>query len=313
MSDPAPLLSIPGFGPPNGGVAEWITAKDGLRLRVARFDAAAPKGTVFLNNGRTEFIEKYYEVIGELLERDFTVVTHDWRGQGLSQRLIPDARLKGHANGAAPFLDDFDLLLARSGALPKPWIAVGHSMGGALTLLAALERAAPFDAVVLSSPMVGVKMSAWLAPFSQFIAQGADLVGLSTNYVGHPSDPLADKFDGNPVTHDEARWTRTLHLLQTHPELALNGVTWGWVDFALKASAAIQHHPRAGDLGPRLHIAAAGADSLADTEVSKTFARHAGGTCIVVQEAFHEILMEVDAQRAMFWATFDQATAALSR
>ena len=39
------------------------------------------RGTVVLSPGRTEPIEKYYEVIGNFLARGWCVLTHDWRGQ----------------------------------------------------------------------------------------------------------------------------------------------------------------------------------------------------------------------------------------
>ena len=52
----------------------------------------AKRGTVVVLGGRAEFIEKYFEVIGELLARDFAVAALDWRGQGGSaRRLWPGA------------------------------------------------------------------------------------------------------------------------------------------------------------------------------------------------------------------------------
>jgi len=50
------------------------------------------KGTVCVFGGRGEFIEKYFETIGELRRRGFAVATMDWRGQGRSSRQLPDAR-----------------------------------------------------------------------------------------------------------------------------------------------------------------------------------------------------------------------------
>ncbi|MDI1364796.1 MAG: alpha/beta hydrolase, partial [bacterium] len=92
-----------------------------------------PRGSVIVSPGRSEPIEKYYEVVDDLLARGFAVLVHDWRGQGLSARALPD-RLKGHAKGFKPFLADYTALLdAFEDRLPKPWIAVGHSMGGCLT------------------------------------------------------------------------------------------------------------------------------------------------------------------------------------
>jgi hypothetical protein len=45
--------------------------------------------------GRAEFIEKYFEVVRELKNRGFAVVTFDWRWQGLSGRVLAD-RQKGY-------------------------------------------------------------------------------------------------------------------------------------------------------------------------------------------------------------------------
>ena len=61
-------------------------------LRFARF-APPPgrKGTVCVFPGRAEFIEKYFEVVRDLRARGFAVATIDWRGQGLSDRALPNA------------------------------------------------------------------------------------------------------------------------------------------------------------------------------------------------------------------------------
>ena len=111
-----------------------------MRLRAglwkpSHLAAEKVRGTVVLSPGRTEPIEKYYEVIGNFLARGFVVLAHDWRGQGLSHRMLED-RLKGHARAVEEFLDDYARLLdAFEARAPKPWIMVGHSMGGALNLM----------------------------------------------------------------------------------------------------------------------------------------------------------------------------------
>ncbi|MBK8545664.1 MAG: alpha/beta hydrolase [Caulobacteraceae bacterium] len=53
------------------------------------------RGSVIVAPGRTEFIEKYFEVIRELQARGFAVFCIDWRGQGLSGREVENS-LKGH-------------------------------------------------------------------------------------------------------------------------------------------------------------------------------------------------------------------------
>ncbi len=69
-------------------ISSACAPSDGAQLRAAFWrPEGVPRGTVALVQGRAEFIEKYYEVVGELLERGFVVASFDWRGQGLSQRL----------------------------------------------------------------------------------------------------------------------------------------------------------------------------------------------------------------------------------
>ena len=65
-------------------------------MRFARFEPpAGRKGTLCVFPGRAEFIEKYFEVVRDARARGFAVAILDWRGQGLSERALANAR-KGH-------------------------------------------------------------------------------------------------------------------------------------------------------------------------------------------------------------------------
>src|SRR5499426_1951201 len=90
------LISIPANPVPEDFISGMLKTPDGVSLRFARW-APPPgrKGTVCLFQGRSEFIEKYFETVRDLRARGFAVATLDWRGQGLSQRLVGD-RYRGH-------------------------------------------------------------------------------------------------------------------------------------------------------------------------------------------------------------------------
>src|SRR5246500_974933 len=110
-----------------------------VSLRYARW-APPPgrKGTVCLFQGRTEFIEKYFEVVRDLRARGFAVATLDWRGQGLSQRALKDPR-KGHVSSFADYAIDLETFM-REVVLPDcppPLFALAHSMGAAVLIKAA--------------------------------------------------------------------------------------------------------------------------------------------------------------------------------
>ena len=96
---------------PAGGVAYWLTTVDQIRIRVAVWGHDAAKGTVLLFPGRTEYVEKYGRAATDLLTRGYATVTVDWRGQGLADRLQPNAAL-GHVADFKDYQLDVDAVVA---------------------------------------------------------------------------------------------------------------------------------------------------------------------------------------------------------
>ena len=95
---------------PAGAVEQDVYAADGVRLRAVRWAASQnDRGTVVVLGGRGEFVEKYFEVVADLLSRGFAVASMDWRGQGGSERPLRNAR-KGHVDDFSHFERDLDAL-----------------------------------------------------------------------------------------------------------------------------------------------------------------------------------------------------------
>ncbi|MHB8284915.1 MAG: alpha/beta fold hydrolase [Caulobacteraceae bacterium] len=305
---PAPLIATPEAEPDRPqGRAEWFLGRDGARLRAAVFPATAPsRGTVVLSHGRTEAVEKYYEVIADLQARGFTVLTHDWRGQGFSGRFLHDGR--GHARGWRLFVADFCRLLDSYGPeLPRPWIAMGHSMGGALTLLALAEGETRFAGCILSAPMLGLYDVGRRERLARILAWGRTVVGQGGQLVAeHPTDPLDGEFEENVLTRDPVRFERWQAQLKGHPELQLFGVTWGWLAFALSVIYRIEQLHRLEQITIPVTIVAAGNDRICISAAAKAAtARIPEGRYVEVEGASHEILMETDPVRDVFWSEFD--------
>jgi lysophospholipase len=311
MSAPAPLYALEGAPVPEGGVAQWLTASDGVRVRAALFKPpgglAAARGSVVVSPGRGESIEKYFEVVRELQGRRFAVLIHDWRGQGLSDRLLAD-RLKGHAKGWRPFLSDLAMLLAQVGAqAPRPWIALGHSMGGALTLLALTEGEDRFAAAVLSAPMLGIvtpRISPRVVRLLSALSAG---LGFGAAYAQARSrHSAALGFAGNLLTHDADRWRRVRALSEATPELRVGDPTWGWVAFATSAIARLSRPGGIEGIAIPLTIVTAGDDRICDSgAAAKLAARAPRARCLEIPGAYHEILIETDERRNVFWRAFD--------
>ncbi|WP_436014255.1 alpha/beta fold hydrolase [Phenylobacterium sp. LjRoot219] len=310
MAELAPLVSTPDAPVPAGGEAEWFRGAGGAQLRAALFvPPGRPRGSIILSGGRVEWLEKYYETITDFLDRGFVVLTHDWRGQGLSARELGD-RHKSHVRGFT-YLQDFQALLRTfETRLPKPWVAVGHSMGGCLTLLAMAQGEQRFAAAVLSAPMLGVQLGGrplWRATLMSRLQM---MFGRGSRYLlGQTGDPFTNNFETNILTHDRARYARNRGLLDAEPLLALGGPTWGWLDFALRATAYLARPDRLQGITVPVIILQAEDDRLVDNAAQDAAARHLPqGKLIRVPGASHEILMETDLMRNIFMRAFDALT-----
>src|SRR5262249_38982212 len=152
------LVSIPANPVPDDVVAGAIKTSDGVNLRFARW-APPPgrKGTVVVLQGRTEFIEKYFETIRDLRARGFAVTTFDLRGQGLSEHAMSDSH-KGYVRNFANYIPDLDAVMEPV-VLPDcpPLIfALAHSMGAAVAIRACYDGSRWFERIVLSAPMIAL-------------------------------------------------------------------------------------------------------------------------------------------------------------
>jgi lysophospholipase len=313
LADAAPLIATPQAPIPAGGAAEWFTGADGARLRAALFRPQGEvRGSVVLSGGRTEPIEKYFEVVEELMDRGFVVLVHDWRGQGLSHRALPD-RLKGHAAGHLDFLGDYGALLdAFEDRLPRPWVALSHSMGGCLTLLALGHGERRFAAAALSAPMLGLQLGPLTGWPALAITGVMNRCGLSSAFIPGRPDPFDDSFEGNTLTHDQARFERHRAQLRACRDLYLGAPTWGWLDFAFTAFAWLSRPGALKTVEIPVLMAIALDDKIIDIRDQRRVATALPNCRLIeVDGAGHEILMETDDRRGQFWQAFDELTAAL--
>lgn len=294
---------------PPGAVVTDLRAIDGMKVRAARWHPAGEAlGTIVVCQGRAEFIEKYFETVAELIDRKLVVVAFDWRGQGWSGRDLDNAA-KGHIDDFS--LYDRDLDAVRDQALepfcPKPWFALGHSMGGAVLLDQARRGQSPFERLALIAPMIGIHGVRYPRA-ARMLAEGMDMLGFGGSFIpgGGRSNALERAFDGNPLTSDLARYRRNAGVVAAAPSLAIGAPTVGWMNaaFRLMDQFADPEYPRRV-LTPTL-VFAAGDERVVDGRAVERFAtRLKAGRQVPIPLARHEILMERDEFRHQFWDGFD--------
>ncbi|MBI1360404.1 MAG: alpha/beta fold hydrolase [Alphaproteobacteria bacterium] len=312
MSDgsgqPAPasdLVLIAGNPAPANAEAIWYEGKGGRKLRM--MFASEPKGgvktrgTVFVCPGRTEFIEKYFEVARDLQARGFAVAIFDWPGQGLSERMLQDP-MAGHVRAFGVYVDAFVRGIAHLGRrAPRPHVILAHSMGGAISLEALRTNRVEATAVCFCSPM-------WDLPilfFQRWYVRALRLFGLGAR-VALPPGP-EETFANNQLTHDEQRWRVQRDLVAADPRLALGQPTIGWIVASLNVMREFREPGALDHLRnvPAV-IAIAGEDTVVRKSGQRRLARRfKAGKTITVAGARHEILMETEDRRAQLFEAFD--------
>jgi lysophospholipase len=290
---------------PGGAVAVWARVGS-VRIRLASWKSG-DKGTVLLLPGRTECIEKYGRAVGDLVARGFSVITIDWRGQGLADRPMAD-RAQGHVGDFSEYQQDLDAMLAEADrvGLPQPYYLMAHSMGGCIGLRA-LMRGVPVKAAAFSAPMWGIAMAAWLRPVASVVAALAGPLGLVSRYAPSTSADiylLQAPFEGNVLTTDREMWGYMRRQVAEVPDLALGGPSIGWLKAALHECAALAALP-----APKVPTICALGTAEKVVDVPPVHLRMAGwgsGQLDLYPGAEHEIMMEGPATRARF---FDRAAA----
>jgi lysophospholipase len=298
---------------PSGAIVGTFDGHDGKPLRFARWEPTRGRhrGTVCCFTGRSEFIEKYFEVVADLRRRGFAVAIMDWRGQGGSCRPLANPR-KAHVSDFSEYDRDLERFM-REVVLPDcppPYIALAHSMGGHILLRQAREPSSWFERMVISAPMLAfhaTKMGADPGLVRVYAAAGA-LVGFGRRYVRGGSDDSSDPiaFENNPLTSDRDRFARNRALIDAAPHLLVGSPTIGWLNAALRSMRMLNDPSYALGVTVPVLIFVAGNDTIVESRAIEDFAaRLKLGAHLILPHAKHEILQETDLIRGMFWAAFD--------
>lgn len=292
--------------------AAFITLRDGARLRHVRWEQDdSRRGVVLLLTGRSESVEKYVETAGDLNARGFAVRALDWRGQGLSDRLLPQ-RQPGHVEDFGVLVEDLAEVVERvvqPGLDGRPLIVLGHSMGGLVGLRFLAEHPGHVRLAAFTAPMVDVlalrqggRMLARLAAVAVRRGHGGRYA-----FGQHDYDPDTHVFRNNWLTGDPERFETQKRAFQANPDLRVGGVTWGWLLAADRSTRILLQPDYARRIDVPVLIASAGRERLVSNAAHRHLARMLPDCTLKTYPAsLHEILMERDVIRDAFWADFDR-------
>jgi alpha-beta hydrolase superfamily lysophospholipase len=258
--------------------AEGILAQRTVPGPALYFMSCVPSGgakaTVGILHGYAEHAARYTHVMEAWAEAGMASVAIDLRGHGRA------AGVRGHCDRFDEYLDDAAELaaLVRAKASGGSCFLFGHSMGGLVASLSAIESPGGWRGLVLSAPFMGLALD---VPKLKVMA-GRVAAVLA------PRLALPSGLSGADVTRDAARAAA-----YDNDPLVFKKATARWFRESQKAQARAL--ARAGELRMPLFEAFGTADHVAKLAAGKAFFDHAGSedkTWEPCEGAFHEVLNE---------------------
>ena len=187
---------------------------------------------------------------------------------------------------------------------PKPLIGIGHSMGGCLMLSAFHNRPEKFAFGVLSAPMLGFKNEKFLKTSSSLM----NYFKKDTDYLigSKPNMGNETPFEENDLTSDPIRYKRIQMLIRKKPSIRLWGVTNGFAKAVNKRFKIMREKNWAEQINIKILIINSLKDRVVYTKkITEMSMRLKNSKMIYFDNCEHEVLMEKDEHRLMFWKEFD--------
>ncbi|SHJ49407.1 Lysophospholipase, alpha-beta hydrolase superfamily [Paraburkholderia terricola] len=276
----------PAAGARKGGAAlrSTVTTSDGVDLPLYRWPATAPlRATVALLHGLAEHAGRYAALADRLSPAGIELVAVDLRGHGLAPG--KRARIRRFDD----YLLDAQALLDAAATSCAPLFLMGHSMGGAIAALYAIERldasGRRLSGLILSSPALapGHDVPRWMLGLSQWISRvwpGFPAMKIDAALLSR-LQPVVNANRNDPLVHHGSIPARTgAELL-----LAMARIERGRA--SLRVPLLVYHGT---------------ADKLTEPEGSRAFGQHAGSpdkTLTLHEGSYHETMNDMDRDRVI--------------
>lgn len=250
--------------------SDSLRTRDGTRLALHRWSGDGRRGTVLLVHGLGEHGGRYAPVAAWFAARGFRCIGYDHRGHGRSDGA------RGVIPSDAALRDDLGEVVDALRPREVPFVLLGHSMGGAVVADFVARRVRAADLVILSSPAMRARLSAF-----QRLQLAVGLRLMPDLALGNGIDPTA-------IAHDAA----TVQAYRDDP-LVHDRVSARLAKAILEAGASAIAAAAKWDTATLLLYG--GADRIVDPAGSDAFAAAAPGEVVASTRfdgLYHEILNE---------------------
>ncbi|XP_059140791.1 monoglyceride lipase-like [Physella acuta] len=190
----------------------------------------SPKALVFICHGAGEHCLWYGQLAAMFTEKDMFVFAHDHEGHGQSGG--PRMHITDFRHYSQDVYDHIDTIKKEFPNVPV--FIIGHSMGGAVAILAALDHPEYFRGVVLIGPCVTPEQDTvgpvriFLGKIASRIIPQCPVLWLDDADISRDKS-ICQKYKDDPLNYHggmKAKWAYSLLLLLQEIEAKLKTITW---------------------------------------------------------------------------------------
>jgi lysophospholipase len=267
------------------------------------------KGAFAVVPGTTESSIRYAEFARDWTSKGYALYIMNNRGEGFNDRLLPDdpttpadESQRRHMVDFSDYvsdLNDFVVKVVRPREQSTSRLMlVCHSMGGGIcTRYSEVYPSNPFDGMMLSAPMQGIKTKF----YENWIVELRNLTRPEAWVPNGGAFNPAEAFENNTLTRSKTRFAMRTYVNESFPEVQLGSPTYGWTKRALDATALIRRE--ASKIKTPMLILSAQGDDIVDPASHKTVCdainaeRPKGCTLVPMMGSEHEVFIERDTIR----------------
>ncbi|WP_434321791.1 alpha/beta fold hydrolase [Haemophilus influenzae] len=274
---------------------QYLSGKRNIKLAYRHLiqPESAVRKLMILVNGRAENMLKWTELAYDFYHQGYDVLLFDHRGQGYSQRIIPQ---KGHLDEFCFYVDDMAKIIEKVTALfsYSTQHLLAHSMGALISTYYLANCDHRINKAILSSPFYGIPLKHPIR--DELIIALMNILGQGERYVFGKGDYQQTHLEYNELTFCKTRMKWMNRINRKNPAIHLGGPTFRWVHLCLNA---IKHLPK---VIPKIEIPIlilqAEKEKIVDNKnLEKLTALFPNARCEVILNAKHEILFEQDKLR----------------
>lgn len=252
--------------------------------------------------GRTEPLEKYAEVVYDLLAtnagKNLNFYLIDHRGQGSSGRMASPADM-GHVDQFSNYVTDLETFIANQKLDQNcdQKFLLAHSLGAGIAVSYILKNPNTFDRVALTSPMLKIMTKPYSYKVARAIVQTSTGIGRGAKFaLGQKGYNPNLKFEENTFTTSLVRFKMAMGMYDTYPLTKLGGVSSRWILEVMKATDKMRS--RYHEINAPMRVFNAGIEVYSEpSEMVKICSEAANCKRIFLESSKHEVLMDRDINR----------------